>query len=103
MPDSVTQHIIDKGLLRFTPNTLCDPVRLRADLAAINERGYAIDDMEHEYGIRCVAVPIRNIGNAVVASMSISGPSLRFTEETIARNASLLLEVQQELRPLIGV
>ncbi len=103
MPDSVTQHIIDKGLFRFTPNTLCDPVRLRADLNTIKDRGYAIDDMEHEYGIRCVAVPIRNIGNAVVASMSISGPSLRFTEETIARNASLLLEVQQELRPLIGV
>lgn len=103
MPDSVTQHIIDKGLFRFTPNTLCDPVRLRADLAVIKERGYALDDMEHEYGIRCVAAPIRNISDVVVASISISGPSLRFTDKAIIKNASLLLAVQQELKPLIGV
>lgn len=45
--------------------------------------GYAIDNMEHEYGIKCVAAPIFNQKYDLVGAISVSGPSLRFNEENI--------------------
>lgn len=102
LPPSTIHRITDAGLKRFTPHTICDPSRLEIDLAATRSRGYSVDDMEHEYGIKCVAVPIKGIRDNIVASLSVSGPSLRFTESQISEHASLLLSIQKELKPLIG-
>ena len=41
----------------FTDHTLCTPESLLEDLEKTRQRGYAIDDQEHELGIRCVAEP----------------------------------------------
>jgi len=101
LPETMVKRIAEARLERFTPNTICDPHRLELDLALIRSRGYSIDDMEHEYGIKCVAVPIKNLWDATVASLSVSGPSLRFTEKKILEHADFLLAIQKELKPLI--
>ena len=46
--------------------------------------------MEHEYGIRCVAVPVFGADGRLVASVSVSGPSPRFDPMTIVRAADTL-------------
>jgi DNA-binding IclR family transcriptional regulator len=51
---------------------------LREELALIRERGYAINRGEYRGEIVGVAAPVRNHLGAVVASVSISGPSYRF-------------------------
>ncbi|MEI6875716.1 MAG: IclR family transcriptional regulator C-terminal domain-containing protein, partial [Spirochaetota bacterium] len=61
----------------------------------------AIDDMEHEFGIRCVAVAIRTIRGAVVASVSVSGPSPRFSDATIVERGEALREMAKGLSALI--
>ncbi len=89
------------GLPAFTHHTLTNPAALRADLPQTRERGYAIDDMEHEFGIRCVAVAIRTIRGAVVASVSVSGPSPRFSDATIVERGEALREMAKGLSALI--
>ena len=93
--------VIKAGLASFTPNTITEREKMLKELALIRERGYAIDNMEHEYGIKCVAVPIRNIRGNEVAAMSVSGPSLRFTEEKIAEYAKFLKNISDELKGII--
>ncbi len=78
------------GLKRFTPNTITDPRRFDAELAAIRRRGYALDDEEIELGLECVAAPIRDAGGTVVAALSISGPKYRLDQE-LERLAALVL------------
>ncbi|UCG64755.1 MAG: IclR family transcriptional regulator [Deltaproteobacteria bacterium] len=68
-------------LKRYTPNTICDPIELKLNLKRIREQGYAIDDSEHEHDVRCVAAPIRDRNDAVIAAISISGPLFRMTRE----------------------
>ena len=46
------------------------------ELAAVRERGYAMDLGEEELGVHCLAVPVRD-GDRVIASMSVSGPAER--------------------------
>ena len=64
-------------LIAHTANTLTEPSRIAADLAAVRENGYALDDGEFLRDIRCVAVPVRNADNKVVAAVAMSAPDNR--------------------------
>jgi DNA-binding IclR family transcriptional regulator len=81
--EEIDRIIKGVGLQRFTPNTITDPDRLKAELALIRRRGYAVDNEEREIGIRCVGVPIFDDSGAVVASFSISGPAGRLGDQRI--------------------
>jgi len=59
----------------FTANTLRTPEALLAEIAVVQTRGWAVDDEEHESGIRCVAAPIRDFTGKTVAAVSASGLS----------------------------
>jgi DNA-binding IclR family transcriptional regulator len=85
-------QIIQEGLTSFTPSTITDPDALLEELSLTRERGYAIDNMEHEYGVKCVAVPVYNCTDQIVAAISVSGPSPRFDEDRIVKLAALLAE-----------
>lgn len=64
-------------LERSTEFTLTDPGRLRAELQAVAERGYAVDEQERELGVRCVAVAVPGTPG-LHAALSVSGPAERF-------------------------
>ena len=63
----------------FTEYTITDPDRIAAEIQTTRIRGFAIDDMEHEFGVRCVAMPIFNRQGNLEAAISISGPASRMT------------------------
>ncbi len=87
----------DTELSYHTPQTICDPVVMQGELVQIRQRGYAIDNMEHEVGIKCVAIPVFGADGQVMGAVSVSGPSMRFDAETIVRHAEVL---QTVLAPL---
>lgn len=64
--------------------------------------GYAVDNGEHEEGVRCVAAPVRNQTGQVVASLSVSGPATRITTEAIPRLAERVKEVAAKLSAQLG-
>jgi DNA-binding IclR family transcriptional regulator len=67
----------------YTAHTLTTPETLLADLALSRERGYALDDEEHELGIRCVAAPILHADGSVAASVSVSTAGARVDRERL--------------------
>jgi IclR family acetate operon transcriptional repressor len=71
-------------LARFTEHTITDWRVLRGELDRVRSLGYAVDDEEHEPGVKCVAVPTFN-HKGIVAAMSVSGPVERM-DEHIARD-----------------
>ncbi|MHB8066083.1 MAG: IclR family transcriptional regulator [Ruminiclostridium sp.] len=101
LPEKILDQIVANGFEKYTSNTIVDIVSLKKELALIRERGYAIDNMEHEYGIKCAAVPIKNIRGEIVGAFSISGPSLRFSDQKLTEYANLLTSMSLELRKLI--
>ncbi|MBP1995616.1 IclR family transcriptional regulator [Paenibacillus eucommiae] len=82
-PQPLTQRVIEAGLAAFTDSTLATSDKLLTDLAVIRTRGYAIDDGEHEPDVRCVAAPVFNHMNEVVASISAAGPLWRLPDERL--------------------
>jgi DNA-binding IclR family transcriptional regulator len=92
----------EKGLARITATTIDSEDRLFAELARVRERGYAIDDMEHEDHLRCVGAPIRNARGEVFASLSLSGPAERNTYERIESMAPSVLRAVTEISRRLG-
>jgi DNA-binding IclR family transcriptional regulator len=97
LPAEVTNAVCAKGLKKYTDQTISEPEALLAELAAIRSRGYSIDNMEHEFGIKCVGMPILNKKKQVVAGISVSGPSLRFDDDKIRDYALKLIGIVQSI------
>ncbi|MBP2338080.1 DNA-binding IclR family transcriptional regulator [Saccharothrix coeruleofusca] len=60
----------------LTANTITDPQTYLAELAKVRERGYAVDNAEHEDFIHCIAAPVRGARGEVVAAVSMSVPKV---------------------------
>ena len=97
LPEKEVDEYLKKELTACTDYTITDSVKLKEELAKIRRRSYAIDNMEHEFGIKCVAMPIFNQQHQVEAAISISGPSLRFGEEQILKFAEKLKETVSKI------
>lgn len=90
--DEINLIIREKGLEKFTGNTITIKKDLENEFKKIREQGYAVDNMEHEEGVRCVAGPIRDYTGKVIASMSISGPAFRINENNTPNIAKKVKE-----------
>ena len=84
-------------VVQFTPKTLITWDALQEDLARTRQRGYAIDDEEHDLGVRCIAAPIYSWNGTPLGAMSISGPAVRMTDSAIAEFAPKLLHTAGEI------
>lgn len=97
--DSLLKSVmLSSPLEKFTQATIVDYEEMRKELFAARERGYAIDNMEHEYGVKCVAVPITDYKGRVNGAISVSGPSLRFTDDIMSQYAKQLQQAALELK-----
>lgn len=101
-PDDVFDRVCEIGLVRRTARTITDPERLREELASIAARGYAIDDVENEEGIRCVAAPVRGPDGYAVAAVSVAGPDYRIAVDRVPDIAAHVMAAANDLANLIG-
>lgn len=90
------------GLKKVTPHTITAKSKLEKDLAEARERGYAWTREELELGLHAMAAPIRDRDGVVVAAVSASGPSYRFTEERLHELAPLLVKGAAEISHRMG-
>jgi DNA-binding IclR family transcriptional regulator len=92
------QELVLKGdLLQYTDHTLIDPDELRADLEQIHQRGYAIDNGEHEENVRCIAMPLLTSAGRVAGAVSIAAVSYRVDLPTLESWQPLLAEHVRQL------
>jgi len=98
----VAQRLHHAGLPRFTEKTLVDPDALLADLAAARQRGWAIDDQEHAAGLRCVGAAIYNENSDVIGAISVSGPTVRLTDERLGELGPMVKRAAAEITERIG-
>ena len=67
----------------MTATTITNAAGLREELGRIRDRGYAVDDVENEEGIRCVGAPIFGHDGSLIAAISIAGPADRVTLKSV--------------------
>lgn len=70
-------------LKKFTNNTITSITKFQKEIDLIRQRGYAIGNEEHEFGLCSVAVGYFNNKNEFLGTLGVSGLSVRFDEEKL--------------------
>ncbi len=91
-----------RDLPRFTDSTVTSRKNLKTELAHVREAGYAVAVDELEVGLTAAAAPIRSAHGDIVASMSISGPTFRLTDEKLAEAVPMLVAAATEVSHRLG-
>jgi IclR family transcriptional regulator, KDG regulon repressor len=86
----------------FTPRTARNLSELLPHLEQTKQVGYAVDDEESFEGVRCVAAPVRNHLGKVIASVGISGPSIRISQERIPKLGAVVVDIAQKISSRMG-
>jgi DNA-binding IclR family transcriptional regulator len=94
--------LTNAGMKKVTPHTITAKTKLEKNLVAARERGYAFTLEELEIGLHAMAAPVRNRDGEVIAALSASGPSYRFTEERLHELSPVLLKGAAEISHRMG-
>ncbi len=100
--EDVERILQRKGLPEFTGKTLTRPELLFADLDETRTRGWAFDNEERYEGMCCIASAVFNSDRDAVAGISVSGPSARFTDRSIAEFGTAVLRAAADLTARLG-
>jgi len=68
-------------LVAYTSNTITKTEDLLLELQQTRARGYAVDAEEYCLGLYCIAMPIRDYTNKIIAAVSVSTPIVRLDSE----------------------
>ena len=88
---------------QFTEKTITNTARFERELDQIRRNGHALDDEELTLGVRGLAVPVRNREGRAVATIGLSGPTVRLTDALLPHFVSLLHENGRRRFRSIGV
>jgi len=86
----------------FTPMTITDPDQLLEECQLIREQGYAVSHGEWIADASGVAAPIFNQRDQMVAAMTISGPTHRFTPDKIEKFSGNCIRTGLHISRLLG-
>ena len=89
-------------LERRTQHTITSRAALTDELGAVRRNGFAVARDELEPGLNALAVPVRDAGGSVVAALSVSGPSVRLTDDRVDEIAALLCTEAETLSSVLG-
>lgn len=90
-PPAVLERFMAGGLARFTEHTLTEPEALLRDLEATRQRGYSVDEGEHQPGLRCIGAPIADLSGRVFAAISVSGPAWKLPVSEVENTAKIVM------------
>ncbi|MEW9669424.1 IclR family transcriptional regulator [Ammoniphilus sp. 3BR4] len=101
-PDEVTKIFEKYDFDKHTPYTITDKEALYDHLIEVRKKGYALDLEENELGITCIATPIFDRTGKVIAAVSVSGPTMRMTPETLEELKNKMMDVSKKISFRLG-
>jgi IclR family acetate operon transcriptional repressor len=100
--EDLTAILKRHGLPAMTEATITNLEALQVELQRVRERGYAIDNLENEPGVRCVGAPIFNHHAEVIAAISVSGPASRITPSQVEMIGRELIAATRAISERLG-
>ncbi|SIR85918.1 IclR family transcriptional regulator [Williamsia sterculiae] len=94
--------VLPERLEGFTATTIVERSTLLAQLQQVRSSGWSSVRDELEDGLTALAAPVRDHTNAVVAALSISGPSFRLGPEAVEGLADRVRVAAAEISTRLG-
>jgi DNA-binding IclR family transcriptional regulator len=100
--DDIVEAVVEKGLTKFTKNTITNPDKLRAHLKQIKESGYTFSNEEILEGVNSLAAPVYDYRGKVIAALAIVGPKQRIQPSKVPGYAKKVKEAAMEISNRLG-
>lgn len=101
--DQVVSLLREFPQTRRTPETTTDPIKLLEEIKLTAERGYAIDNGEHEEGIKCFAATVKGYEGDVVGAVSLTGLKREFdSKEESEKMITAVTKTATEISRALG-
>ena len=86
----------------YVMGTITDKDTLKTELELTRKRGYSTDAEEFMEGMAAVAVPIYDMQDRLVSTLSVNAPLQRLSVENLVEKVDILFEAASELSNLIN-
>jgi len=96
LPSAKRDYLLTQLTSQPTKYTLHDRIALAQNFQVIRTQGYSLDDEESSFGIRCLAVPIRQ-NEQVIASLGIAGSIAQLPRHQLKQLANVLTRCSQTI------
>ena len=101
--EEIRKLLKDIGLKSYTKNTIVSDTEMLQHLEVVRRQGFALDIEEYEEDVKCLAAPIYDYTENVVAAVCISGPIQRMSDERIETELiPLIKKVASEISYRLG-
>lgn len=102
--DEKIKSVLKKaGMPSHTEFTITDIDSFLEEINKVRTEGYAVDNLENEPGVRCVAAPILDYRKKIVGSISLSGVASTITLEDIEKKyKSLVMHTAEKVSNELG-
>jgi IclR family KDG regulon transcriptional repressor len=100
--EDLLRGIMQKRLQTYTPDTITDPLRLVAELAAIRKQGWAAAPNQAIVGLNAVAAPLFDSGGKYCASLAFVDSIQYLSAEPNSELTDALVQAARKLSADIG-
>jgi len=100
--EDVRRKLQNIKFIKHTKKTHENTDQLIDELHIVNQQHFAEDNEEQEPGLRCLAAPVYDRFGNVIAGISISLPTIRFTEEIKVHYVNMLQKAGKRISEKLG-
>jgi DNA-binding IclR family transcriptional regulator len=100
--DQVSEILRIEGLPAMTKKSITKAGTMRVEMAAIRERGYAIDSEEYQEGVTAVSAPVFNSRGQAMGTLSVVGPAFRMTKDKVRNFGKKCAEMAIQLSGMLA-
>lgn len=102
LDEAEVDRVLGAELEASTEHTVTDPAELRRQLEEIRRSGHAWQYEELEAGLSAVAAPVRDAGGAILATISVAGPSFRMSTDRVPEITRLTVQAAERISRKLG-
>jgi len=100
--DQVRELLGSDSLPSRTTRTIRSTQALAEECRRDRVRGYSVDDEEYANGVRCVASPVRDYRDEVIAAIGVSAPSARIARKELDALGAVVREIADRMSEEMG-
>lgn len=90
--EEIEDYIATCNFQNFSPTTIDNPAQLRVELEKVRSSGIAFDNGEFNPELRCIAAPVMDFQNNIIAAIGVSFPIWQIAIDQIDH---IVVEVRQ--------
>jgi Transcriptional regulator len=100
--DKIKEILKDVDFVKYTENTITNINTFLDEIHEIRKNSYALDNVEYDAAVICIAVPIFDRTNKIVAATSLSSVTLFNNMDDLLKYKNEFMHIAKNISKLLG-